>query len=125
MKADLLLALGLIAGTALPGLTLAGETPTEDCIELIEYSVGEPDVGYGIVEIEWQARVRNRCDASHYATLTLEFLDADGESLHESQTRSVVDPGPAVVISKLAMLDEAQAERYTDTRLSIGGQVLP
>ncbi|BAZ95350.1 uncharacterized protein FOKN1_2993 [Thiohalobacter thiocyanaticus] len=125
MKADLLLVLGMIASAAVPGLSLAGETPTEDCIELIEYSVGEPDEGYGIVEIEWQARVRNRCDQSHYATLTLQFLDAEGESLHDSQTRSVIDPGPAVVISKLAMLDEEQAERYTGTRLRIGGQALP
>ena len=119
MKTEHFLALALLAGAAAPAL--AGE----DCVELVEHSIGEPDAGYGIVEIEWQARVRNRCGESYYATLTLDFLDAEGETLHQSQTRSVIEPGPAVVITKLAMLDEDQAERYTDTRLSIGGRALP
>lgn len=119
MKSVLFLALALLAGAAAPALA------EEDCVELVEHSIGEPDEGYGIVEIEWTARVRNRCEESYYATLTLDFLDAEGETLHQSQTRSVIEPGPAVVITKLAMLDEDQAGRFTETRISVGGQALP
>lgn len=122
MKPELFLGLALFASTVTPALA---EAPVEDCVELVEYSVGEPDVGYGIVEIEWEARIRNRCDTSYYATLTLVFLDASGESLHESQTRSVIEPGPPVTISKLAMLNEDQGEHFTDTHLTISGQALP
>lgn len=119
MKPEHFLALALLAGAATPAL--AGE----DCVELVEHSIGEPEEGYGIVEIEWEARIRNRCKESYYATLTLDFLDAKGETLHQSQTDSVVEPGPAVVITKLAMLDEDQARRFTRTRISVGGKALP
>lgn len=119
MKPEFLLALALFAGAPAPAL--AGK----DCVELVEHSIGEPDAGYGIVEIEWEARIRNRCEAAYYATLTLDFLDADGETLHQSQTHSVIEPGPAVIITKLAMLDADQTRRFTNTRVSVDGQALP
>lgn len=37
----------------------AGPALAEDCLEVIGHSVGEPNQGYGIVEIEWQAEVRS------------------------------------------------------------------
>ncbi|WP_125181547.1 hypothetical protein [Thiohalobacter thiocyanaticus] len=45
MKSELFLALALLAGAVAPAL--AGE----DCVELVEHSIGEPDEGYGIGEI--------------------------------------------------------------------------
>lgn len=103
----------------------AGPALAEDCLEVIGHSVGEPNQGYGIVEIEWQAEVRNHCEDAYHASVTLDFMDETGSRLHQSQTDTVVNPGPAVQVTKLAMLGTDQARRISETRISIDARALP
>lgn len=111
----LLLLAGLVAGPVLAA----------DCLEVIDHALGEPSEGYGIVEIEWQAEVKNRCDDAYYASLTLDFLDENGSRIHQSQTDTVVNPGPAVQVTKLAMLSPEQAGQIAETRITVESRELP
>lgn len=52
-------------------------------------------------------------------------MDETGSRLHQSQTDTVVNPGPAVQVTKLAMLGTDQARRISETRISIDARALP
>ncbi|HSH29440.1 MAG TPA: hypothetical protein VK971_05980 [Thiohalobacter sp.] len=96
-----------------------------DCLEIIDHAIGQPNEGFGLVEIEWQAEVENRCEAAYYASLTLDFLDAEGNRIHRSRTDAVVNPGLSLQVTKLAMLNPDQARQTTATRISLDARALP
>lgn len=102
-----------------------GTLAAADCLTVIRHTVGQPEEGYGIVEIEWHAEVQNSCRNDQYATLTLDFLDAEGKRVHESTTDTLISPGPAIEVTKLAMLDPEQAERIVGTRVRLEARPLP
>jgi hypothetical protein len=62
-----------------------------ECIEVQDSQIEELETDYGITSAEWMADIHNHCDEPHDATLTIKFLDDDGDVVHESLEVVIVE----------------------------------
>ncbi len=56
----------------------------ESCLDVSENNVEELNTEYGMTTAEWTAHIDNNCDAAYDGTLTVKFVDEEGEVLHEA-----------------------------------------
>ncbi|MCS3903248.1 hypothetical protein J2T55_001268 [Methylohalomonas lacus] len=54
------------------------------CLDVSENNVEELNTEYGMTTAEWTAHIDNSCDAAYDGTLTVKFVDEEGEVLHEA-----------------------------------------
>lgn len=70
--------------TVLLGCLAVSGAQAEDCITVSDSHIEELETRYEMTTLEWQARINNDCDSAYDGTLTVRFLDEDGEVLHET-----------------------------------------
>lgn len=68
----------------LPALLWMAPIRADDCLAIHDNNIREESTESGITIAEWSARVENVCDDSYDGTLTVQFLDDQGEVMHET-----------------------------------------
>ncbi|MDZ7804642.1 hypothetical protein [Thiohalophilus sp.] len=106
-------------------LFLSGQTLASDCLEAVEHHIDSAEPSYGQVWLEWTARIRNNCDESYYALVTVDFQDADGTRIHKSLTSSMVKNGETITLHKRSLVDEEIYERIENSEIRIDPEKLP
>lgn len=117
LKTVVLFILMLMAGVP----ALAG---AKECLQIGEYEIKTPSDEFGIVEIEWQAQIKNACDTELYATVTLSFNANDGETLKESFTSITVEKNKTVSVTKKAMFTGNTYDDVAETEIVVTGKEL-
>lgn len=71
---------------SLVGLVWLPATATHagDCLAVRDNNIEKERTEHGITIAQWSAQIENACDESYDGTLTVQFLDDQGEVLHEA-----------------------------------------
>lgn len=90
-----------------------------DCLEVSEQPFEVLGEELGVLEIEWQAQIENKCDANFDADMTVQFLDASGEPVYEVLDWATISIRETREISKRVYIPD----RYADSITTINIQV--
>lgn len=63
-------------------IVLCNTSMASVCLEVSDKSLDEKSTEYGLVTAEWSAIVQNKCESPYDGTLSIRFLDSDGQVLH-------------------------------------------
>lgn len=69
----------------------ASQVTGAECIAISDSEVEEVRTEYGMTTAEWRASITNSCDEPYDATITLHFIDQEGEVLHETLEVVIMD----------------------------------
>jgi len=102
-----------------------GPASADECLQAVGHNIDSAEPSYNQIWLEWEARIRNRCDESYYTLVTLNFRDSEGERIHQSLTSSMIKKGDTVTLTKRALLDRDVYERIEATDLEVDPEELP
>ena len=64
-------------------------------------------------EVQWQARIENRCNAAYDLDLTVHFLDAAGQSIYRTPGWAKLQVGQTVEVGKRLYMPSRYAEELS------------
>lgn len=109
MRYLILLVMGLMARPALAA----------DCIAVDASEIEKKRTEYGMTTAEWRASVTNNCDEAYDATITLHFLDQEGEVLHETLEIVILENNASEDTAIDVTLPAERYKRIAKTRIQI------
>lgn len=105
--------------------SLALPLAAADCIAVNDSKLKELRTEYGMTTVEWQARVVNQCDDSYDATITIRFLDEDGEVLHETLEIMILQRNGSQDTTRNVTLPAERYQKIAETKVEIRERARP
>jgi hypothetical protein len=120
-----LLTLLLAFPLAAPAQEGAGDGQVQDCISVSneELEIRETELGFG--EGEWRARVDNGCDRAVDLRLSVQIVDAEGETLTHYTVVALIPANGGKDVTKELYLTSRDLERMDSVEWSIEGSRQP
>lgn len=66
---------------------------------------------YGLVTLEWQASVSNRCEQPYDGVVRVNFVDTEGTTVHSSMTVVDLLPGSELLLERNERMDQRRFKR--------------
>ena len=101
------------------GLSLLSLPALADCLSVEGQSLALDDSQAGAAHVHWQAELKNRCNRAQDAMLTVQFLDAGGDTVYEVSEQLVIERMGRVGAGREVYVPTNHAERIEDLRIQV------
>ena len=106
-------------------LSLFSLSALADCLSVGEQSLTLDDSQAGAAHVYWQAELKNQCNRAQDAMLTVQFLDAEGDTVYEVSDQLVIERMGSVKAGREVYVPTTHAARIVDLRIQVEARERP
>lgn len=91
----------------------------ESCLQLKDERFEQSASQFGGANIQWQAKIENRCDRPFDALMTLHFVTPEGDSLSWVRVVETLEIHESKALNEELMLPSRVAEQFAGIRVEL------